>query len=350
MSIEIGPLRRDELDPLSRFLAAGFGAPADARFAAPDVLRWKFLDPGPFDAEVGAVRSWVARGGNGALVGHVGIWPTRFTIAGPDGPPRRVGTLHLLDWLGDRRHPGVGARLMRRVHELTPTQYAFGGTEAGRAVVARAGYLPCPAVPVLRRVLKPLVPPGREPGDSLARRLGRWGRDLGRAVADRPARASVGVELRPVARFGREVDELVEGLRAPLAFTGRTAVELNRLLDYPHGGLEGRLIQAEDRSIGFTVLGRAHAGRAKVAELFLDRFDVHTWHAAGLAVARELRRMGAREAVACASTPWALHGLRLAGFRHAYDLDFSIRDPEGLLPRDVPYHLGFVEADYATLP
>jgi hypothetical protein len=42
--------------------------------------------------------------------------------------------------------------------------------------------------------------------------------------------------------------------------------------------------------------------------------------------------------------------LKLAGFRQAFALQFQLRDRGRRLPLDLPYHLGFVEADYATLP
>lgn len=59
MPPEIHPLQPQDLDELSRFLTAGFYAPADADFAAPEVLRWKFLEPRGEDDI--APRSYVVR-------------------------------------------------------------------------------------------------------------------------------------------------------------------------------------------------------------------------------------------------------------------------------------------------
>ena len=43
MTRDIRPLTPDDIPELSRFLTAGFAAPPDADFAAPEVLRWKYL-------------------------------------------------------------------------------------------------------------------------------------------------------------------------------------------------------------------------------------------------------------------------------------------------------------------
>ncbi len=38
-------LPRTDIPELSRFLTAGFHTPPEADYAAPEVLRWKYLDP-----------------------------------------------------------------------------------------------------------------------------------------------------------------------------------------------------------------------------------------------------------------------------------------------------------------
>ncbi|HEU5118139.1 MAG TPA: acetyltransferase, partial [Isosphaeraceae bacterium] len=63
----------------------------------------------------------------------------------------------------------------------------------------------------------------------------------------------------------------------------------------------------------------------------------------------DLKRRGADVAVATGSTPWEARALEQAGFRRVYDLDFMVRDREGLLPESIPEHVTFLEADYATL-
>ena len=93
MSREIRALDIAELGEVGRFLADGFGAPADAEFASVEVLAWKFFDPrgGP-----NVPRGHVARE-EGRIVGFVGICPGTFHVAGESG--REVSTLHGVDWL-----------------------------------------------------------------------------------------------------------------------------------------------------------------------------------------------------------------------------------------------------------
>ena len=45
MAREILPLTSDDIPELSRFLTTGFHTPPEADYAAPEVLRWKYLDP-----------------------------------------------------------------------------------------------------------------------------------------------------------------------------------------------------------------------------------------------------------------------------------------------------------------
>ena len=52
MTRELCPLALHDLCDLGRFLIAGFHAAPDADFAAPEVLRWKYLEPRGEDEEV----------------------------------------------------------------------------------------------------------------------------------------------------------------------------------------------------------------------------------------------------------------------------------------------------------
>ena len=45
MAREIRPLTADDIPELSRFLTTGFHTSPEADYAAPDVLRWKYLEP-----------------------------------------------------------------------------------------------------------------------------------------------------------------------------------------------------------------------------------------------------------------------------------------------------------------
>ena len=92
MTRDIRPLTPDDLPELSRFLTAGFHAPPDSDFAAPEVLRWKYLEPAGDETDLDTARSYVARDEGGRIVGHLGLCRTEFegqALAASAGACRR---------------------------------------------------------------------------------------------------------------------------------------------------------------------------------------------------------------------------------------------------------------------
>jgi hypothetical protein len=350
MPFDIRPLTPDDLPDLSRFLTEGFRAPAGSAFAAEDVLRWKYLDDR--GAEAGeAPRSYLARDSgsySNRVVGHVGVCPGRFHGAGL--PPEGVSTLHMIDWLASEAGAGVGATLMRRAHQATETQFGFGGSDAGRGVIDRGGYGLIQRVPVYQRVLRPSYRL-RVPGHGLAGRALRAAKDAAGRLARPARRPVVSVELRPVGSFGDEIRTLLDAYEPRAVFTTRAPDFLNHVLRYPRGGLTGwHLVRAGDL-IGFAVLslvpqpGGVRLG--KVAECLIPADDDPLWHAAAVALTRELNRQRADVAQAFASTDWSARAWRAAGYAPVHDLEFRLRDRSDLLPRGAAFHLTPLEADYA---
>lgn len=345
MTIEIRPTSADDLPGLSRFLTAGFHTPADAEFAAVDVLRWKYLEPREAVAEP-APRSLVAVDEGGAIVGHVGFVPTAFAGPGLSAP---VPALHMIDWLGSREHRSVGASLMRRAHEAAPVQFGLGGSDAGRSVIRRGGYEPMPPVTVHERILSPLR--WLRAGGVSPRQAARAARDIARRLARPPRPATVPLVLEPIRGFGPEVPAIVHEASRHAVVTSRTPERLNSMLNYPRRPASAYLFRSPDgRARGLAILAALPRGRTvlgRVVDLLLDDAGPETWHAALLLASAELKRLGADTAQAFASPPWTTEALRRAGFQARYTLDFSLRDRRALLPRDAPYHLTPIEADYA---
>jgi len=344
MAAEIRPTTPDDLPALGDFLRSGFAAPADAAFAAVDVLRWKYFDPcGPDAGD--APRSLLGvDAGDGRVVGHIGNYPGRFR--GPGMPAAGVPTSHMMDWLSGGG--AVGLSLMRRSHKGVPTQYGLGGSDAARAVGLRGGYTLVTRVPVYRRVLRLAVPPAGSGGSPVRRALS-LARDALRLArpARKPRRA---VQLQAVAAFGGEVDPILEAYRRRASFTSRGPELLNHFLRHPRGGLTGWHLLAGGRLRGFAVLGlRAGPDPAgSLAECLLDDpDDADLWHACVAALTAALRSRGAASSSAVAGTPWAAAALRATGYRPAYDLGFYLRDRDGLVPREGPFHVTALEADYA---
>jgi hypothetical protein len=392
MSREIRPLTPEDIVELGRFLAAGFHTTPDADFAAPEVLRWKYLDgpgieslfreggsregeapaepvfpgcaarqePRPptsgTDSKPGATGpeaalSYVARDDSGRIIGHLGLCRTAFEGRALSAAGGRVATIHIIDWLGSPEHKAVGMSLMRRAHSGVATQFGLGVSQAALVVGERAGYDLRSLVPVYTRVLRAsywLRAAGLAPW----RRALATARDIGYRLIRRPAVPRTVIVPRRVSSFGPEIVPIVEAAKERAILTTRDPARLNAFLRFPRQAMSGwHLLDGSDRLRGLAVLniipkdgGRTRTG--KVVDCLLDDVDADAWHAAFLALTRELMTQGADLAQAYGSTPWATEALGRSGFSSRFAVKFHIRDREGLIPKDVTFHLTPLEGDY----
>lgn len=348
MTLDIRPLNDDDLPELSRFLTAGFHAAPDAPFADPEVLRWKFLPDGKPD---GQPLSYIARDDSGPIVGHVGVCRTAFVGKGIETP---VETLHMIDWLGSKEHPSVGASLMRRAHASAPTQFGLGGSDAGRAVIERGGYDMVGRIPVYQIVLRPTYWL-RAGGLSVVQRWPRLIRDLARRIVHLyDARPTDGpVTLKRVDSFGKEIFSIIDQYGGHAILTDRSPGRLNSLLRFPGQNMTGwHLLGKDEKPIGFAILnvvpqdgGKTRIG--KVVDCVLNTTDVERWTLAFIRLADQLDIQGADLAQAYAGAPWLERALKAANFTTRFALDFRLRDRAGRVPREGPFHIMPIEADYA---
>jgi hypothetical protein len=361
MTSDIRPLTPDDLLELSRFLTAGFHTPSEADFAAPMVLRWKYLDPvgqesgtnpGGYSVSTQALRSYIARDETGRIIGHIGICRTAFEGQALKDAGGCVPTIHIIDWLGSPEHRAVGMSLMRQAHQGVATQFGLGVSQAALVVGERAGYELRSLVSVYTRVLRA----GywlRTGGLGPFQRGLRLGREALSRLARAPTAPGATIALRPVSAFGPEIIPIVEKAKGHVIFTRRDPARLNEFLRFPRQAMSGwHLIDDAGRLRGFAVLnlipkdqGRTLTG--KVVDCLLDEVDVSLWHAAAITLTRELARQGADLAHAYASTPWTAEALRCSGYASRFDVKFHIRDRQGMIPRDVLFHLTPLEGDYA---
>jgi hypothetical protein len=358
MARDIRPLTSDDIPELSRFLTAGFHAPPEADYAAPEVLRWKYLEPHePGHTEIeegglGAPRSYLARDETGAIIGHLGLCRTAFegqAIAADGG---QASTIHIIDWLGSPEHRAVGTSLMRSAHEGVATQFGLGVSEAALVVGERIGYELRSLVPVYIRVLRA----GywmRSNGSSFASRGLRLARDIASRWIQPPVAPRVTMLLKRVADFGPEIGPIVEHAKAHAILTRRDPARLNAMLRFPRQTMTGwHLLDATGRLRGLAVLnvipkdrGRTRTG--KIVDCLLEDIAIDSWHAAILALTDELARQGADLAQAYASTPWTAQALRQSGYKSRFAVKFHIRDRLALIPRGAIFHLTPLEGDYA---
>jgi hypothetical protein len=358
-------LTLDDLPELSRFLTAGFHAPPDADFAASEVLRWKYLEPlssnaleqgdQGVDSVANAPRSYIARGGeSGAIIGHIGICRTAFEGRGVAGPERdgRASTIHIIDWLGSPEHRAVGMSLMRKAHEGVETQFGLGVSQAALGVGERAGYELRSLVPVYLRVLRASYW-WRAAGFGPVERVLRLGRDIVSRWTRPVAVPREKLVLQRVSAFGPEIIPIIEKAKTHAVFTHRDPARLNEMLHFPRQTMSGwHLLDGSGRLRGRAVLnlvpkdeGRTRTG--KIVDCLLDDNDPALWHAAFLALTRELADQGADLAQAYASTPWTVEALNQSGYTSRFAVKFHIRDRSKLIPHDATFYLTPLEGDYA---
>jgi len=348
MARQIQPLTAHDIPELGRFLTTGFNSPPDAEYAAPDVLRWKYLD----DIGITGARSYIARDETGAIIGHLGLCRTAFEGQAITASNGQVSTIHIIDWLGSADHRAVGISLMRKAHEGVDTQFGLGVSQAALVVGERAGYELRALVPVYVRVLQPgyWIRSGKS---SLLSRGLRFARDSILPSIQSPKPPQTIVALKRVPTFGPEIDPIVKAAKAYTILTQRKSERLNAILRFPRQSMTGwHLVDNTGQVRGLAVLnvipkdqGRTRMG--KIVDCLLDDIDIDRWHAAFFALTHELARNGADLAQAYASTPWTAEALQRTGYRSRFSVKFHIRDPQALIPRDALYHLTPLEGDYA---
>jgi GNAT superfamily N-acetyltransferase len=341
MTSEIRPLRSNDLEELSQFLTEGFHAPRGADFAAPDVLRWKYLEP---IGESETPRSFVACEG-GRIIGHVGACPTVFH--GGTLPPKGVSTLHMIDWLGAPERRSVGSSLMRHVHAMSETQYVLVANDRARRVTQRAGYVPVVDVPVFHKVLRAGYRWSWSGAGAMIKLL-RVAKDAARKVRNVGEPPRIPITLQRVEQFGPEVVPILDDVQSHTIMTAREPARLNHALRFPRPGMSGWLMLHGGQLVGFALLNVARPGQVgKLVECLLEGDNIDLWHASTFALARELAGQGAGVAVGFGSTLWMAKALRRSGFNEAHRLEFTLRDRHGFIPRDTTFHLSPFEADYA---
>jgi hypothetical protein len=340
MPREIVPLQRAWIPELGEFLRRGFGAPAEAQFARPDVLEWQYFD------DATEPRSFVARD-NGQIAGHVGLCPTSFVVG-----RQNVSTVHMISWLASAASGPVGAMLMLRAFQSAETQYALGCSPDADRVMRGAGYRVMQTAPLFQRVLHPRAWQRlhrRQPAWKRAALVAAdWSRQALRGLPEPGAR----LELRRVREFDAAVEPIVEAAARHMAFTSRAPALLNHYLRYPTRSMSGWLLAQGGRARGFAVLNvhdKDGVRLGKIVDLLLEEPSEDLWRAGIAALSGELVAQGAELAWCYATTPWLMAALTSSGYFRRGSAKFYLRDPKRLLPDFGTIHLSLLEGDLAYL-
>ncbi len=345
MANEIVPLQPEWIPELADFLRTGFQAPAEAAFAAPEVLQWKYFDP---DGSNLTTRSLVARE-NGEIIGHVGLCPTTFIN---NSSCLELPSLHMIDWLAPACHAPIGTMLMLQAFRQAKSQFAIGGSAEGRRVTDRVGYKTIASVATYGKTLNPNYSLRLESDSQLWKRPLRLARDYARIFTHRAGNPKLILATKRVPFFGAEIGSLVNSCKISEIYTIRTPERLNHFLRHPHQQVSGWLLTEFDKIRGFALLNVEQRGRVrcgKIVDLFLDCPDIDLWQAALCTLTSELRGQKSDFVQCYSTTSWLNQALERNGYIHQGLRDFHMRDTLQLIAADSTFYLTQLEADHGYL-
>ncbi|MGH9968272.1 MAG: hypothetical protein ACREBG_10635 [Pyrinomonadaceae bacterium] len=325
-----------DLNSVAAFLTNGFNSPPDAVFARPDVLRWKYFDPGP---QWESSRSYVLRQEQ-KIKAHCGVWPMNLNFRGES-----VSCICFLDWLSEKDLPGAGVLLKKKLMRLADTSVVVGGSADTRAVVPRIGFQQAGDVTTFARVVRPWKQFRTRPQETIGRSAARllrntaWSRATGGAV-DR------GWSITRVGSFD-ELPEVTNGSGYPTPWRGSRY--LNYWLSTPAAEIAGFVISLQDHFFGYFLLSKV-GGQARIADIRLLSEKPADWaNAYRLAASIAAEDPEVCETLTIASTPLARQALLESGFRDRGSVPVFFSDPKKKLPHVPPLFLNMIDGDGAYL-
>lgn len=342
---EIRLLEPGDITSLSQFLVTGFGVPADAEFAAPDVLRWKYFDHKyTGDCPVGVVATDGHR-----IIGFVGVDSTWFMF---DDLHKQVTAGHGIDWLASKANVAVGLLVFDRGNACTDVQFVIGGSATAVAMRRKLGWQFPLEVAVLGKVLRPMHRLRKGRIDPLWKAALKVGRDYARRLHYPTREPSFHLQLRQITSFGNEIVQITQACRMKEIHTIRSVERLNHYLRYPKSNVTGWLLEEGDRIRGFALLNvslRDGVFVGRIVDCFMDDPHPDLWHSALYSMTGQLNAQGADISLCYGSTEWMNRALALNGYSLQKLSPLAIRDTGNLLPRDASFYLTQLEADHGYL-
>jgi hypothetical protein len=325
-----------DLDDVAAFLTNGFNSPPDAVFARPEVLQWKYFEPGP---QWQSSRSYVLRQGD-TIKAHCGVWPMNLRFGGDT-----VSCICFLDWLSEKDLPGAGVLLKRKLMRLADTSVVVGGSADTRAVVPRIGFQHVADVTTFARVVRPWQQFRTRPREAIGRSAARL---LRNAAWSRQAEGSIDREwsINRVATF-EELPEEIHDSGYPTPW--REASYLNYWLNTPAVDIAGFVILRQNKFYGYFLLSEV-GGQARIADIRLLSDNAADWaNAYRLAASIAAEDPEICETVTIASTPLARQALLEAGFRDRGGVPLFLCDQKKRLAGAPPIFLNMIDGDGAYL-
>ncbi len=336
MSLAFAAIAPSELAAVEAFLLSGFAAPAAAVFAQPEVLRWKYFEPGP---QWDASRSYVLRQ-NDTIKAHCGVWPMNLHFRG-----QQVSCSAFMDWLSDRDLPGAGVLVKKKLMRLSDTAIVVGGSADTRAVVPRIGFEHVSDVGTFARVVRPWKQFRTRSREVVMRGAARFFRNAAWSLL--PA-GSIARDwtTRQVESF-QELPPELYGQTYPTPW--RSASYLNYWLRTPAVKMSGFEILRRNQFQGYFLLSQV-AGQARIVDVRLVSESETDWaNAYRLATSVAAQDPDTCEIMTIASNPLTSQALHASGFRHRGSVPLFFYDPQKKLAGAQPLVLNMIDGDAAYL-
>jgi hypothetical protein len=337
------PLEPCSADPFERkqlveFLLVAFQADPNAPFINPDLLRWKYDEPGPDWPDA---RSFAWRH-EGTIQAHAALCPSVYALRSG-----HISASYLIDWAASRTSAGAGVSLLRALSRKFDLLLAVGGSADTQAILPKLGYRHSGDLDFYVRVLRPWRQFRTDPfprGWKAPLRLARNALWSQASLPSPPA----GWSQRPITSFNEVPQELFDARgRFPFPCTQRSVKSMDYFMRCPGAAFSAGLIFKEGKPRGWYVLSRV-GNQVRVADLWIDSESVVDWSAgSSLALESASKDRYICEVVTAASFPMAAEALRQAGFRRHHAEPIFLLDPKKHVDTAAPLNVTMLESDLA---
>ncbi len=319
----------DSLAEIVAFLRGVYHASSDSPNFDPDLLAWKYYQPGP---EWEGSRSFVLRKEN-AIVAHGSVWPVRLAT-----PAGIVNAVRVLDWASSA--PGMGVALMSQIGKRADVVLGVGGSDDTLRVLPAMGFKHRGTARIYARVLRPWRQFRTRAFDG-SRALPRLLRNM--QWSRSPLASAPGWTAAAAAPSG------FDSRTAEYPESCHSAGFLDYMLRCPGAAMSYFSLSKNGLPRGYFMLSRV-GGQARLADLRICSDRPDDWIAAyATAVSAATRDPESCELATYASVSFVCQALEANGFRMRGEMPVLALDRKNLLGDAAHIHLGMLDDDSSYL-
>jgi hypothetical protein len=329
----------EQQSAVAELLKSVFGTGLTPSLLSPELLQWKVFSPRP---RTTGSRSYVLVG-NGEIKAHVCEWPLSFLT-----PTGEVQSCHPIDWAVRRGAVGTGVRVFQHLMAQNETVLTIGGSEQGRSLLPKLGFLPRGTLDSFACVVRPWR-------QYRARTHSTGWRDIARLARNTvwsfrlPSVSQSKWTATPVSDAGHLPDNAYRVPASSFCLGVRSASLLRYLLACPAMNCSLYALAKANTPRGYFMLNQV-AGQCRIIDLAVDSEAPRDWEDAyRAAVSVAARQKETCEIAGVSSLPWLSDALRRIGFRLRKRSEVTLYDPAGRLVNAPPLHLRMTDNDECFL-